>query len=230
MVRALVRLGVLQAGILLASPVQAIPYWFAWEGNDFPENQGWERMHGPNGAQAVRTLNNGLMTIDGIQGAGVYDTNFMDRPGMVNPGLGERFIMRWRVRVDDIVPSTGLDPGVAVLSDDAWIASFVYYKSHLLLGGTSYVVQFQPDVFHTWEFRSDDMRWFDLYLDGALALRAGFRFHGITLVSRVGWGDVASPSESRSTWDYFRYGVVPEPHSVVLLALTMAMARPRWPR
>ncbi len=228
MLRARARIGVLSTIILLASAASATPYWIAWEGNDYPENEGWTRMHGPAGAQAVRTLAGGVMTIDGIQGAGVFDGYLIDRPGMLNPAAGETFVMQWRVRIDSIAPPYLVDPGVAVLTDDAWLASFVYYQSHLLLGASPYAVPFQPDSFHAWEFRSDDMRSFDLYLDGTPVLHAGLHFHGTTLLSRCTWGDSGTPSESKSTWDYFRFGVIPEPRFVVLVALTMVMARPRW--
>ena len=46
----------------LVIPAGAEPYWIAYEGNDFPENEGWERY--VTGPPAVRWLEDGSLFVD----------------------------------------------------------------------------------------------------------------------------------------------------------------------
>ena len=93
------------AALLLAPTAAATPWWVAWEGNDFPENEEWERNYGNwNGygqGQAVRTLENGLLIIDWLHDTGVYD--YVQRnhaSGMLDSGPGEMFIAQWRMLLE----------------------------------------------------------------------------------------------------------------------------------
>ncbi|MCA9245420.1 MAG: hypothetical protein KDA32_15810, partial [Phycisphaerales bacterium] len=49
---------------LAASPAAAEPYRIAYEGNDFPEDEGWHRV--TTGGGAERTLEDGVLTLDGL--------------------------------------------------------------------------------------------------------------------------------------------------------------------
>jgi hypothetical protein len=218
MVRALVRLGVLQAGLLLASPVQAIPYWFAWEGNDFPENQGWTRTVYNN--PDVRTLADGMMTLDGLNTGGGWDAYQRFFGGQLDPDPGELFIMRWRMRVEAI-EGGNWDPIVYVLSDDAWMVSFHFSLNRIWSsvegpGGT--LIPFEPGQSHSYEFQSQDMRTYSLLIDGSL-IHTG-QFSQNIGPSELGWGDGGGVTRSRSTWDYFRVGVAaPEASTVTVLTV-----------
>jgi hypothetical protein len=218
MVRALVRLGVLQAGILLASPVQAIPYWFAWEGNDFPENQGWTRTVYNN--PDMRTLADGMMTLDGLNTGGGWDAYERHLGGALDPDPGEVFIMRWRMRVEAIQGGS-YDPVVGVFSDDAWNVEFHYAMNRIHSPGEGpggVVIPFEPGVFHTYQFTSLDMRTYELRIDGQV-VRNGF-FQRLIATSWIVWGDGGGLERSRSSWDYFRIGVaVPETGSFGVMAL-----------
>jgi hypothetical protein len=200
----------------------ATPYWVAWEGNDFPENQGWERSVYNN--PDVRTLADGMMTLDGLNTGGGWDGYEQHLQGNLDPDPGEVFIMRWRMRVETI-QGGNYDPIVFVSSDDAWDVSFHYAMNRIHSpgegpGGT--VIPFAPGVFHTYEFMSPDMRTYELRIDGQL-VRNGF-FQHLVGPSWLGWGDGGGLERSRSTWDYFRVGVaVPETSSFgVLLSLGVA--------
>ena len=56
--------------------------------------------------------------------------------------------------------------------------------------------------------RSTDMRTYELYIDGTLEVEGEY-FEGL-FSPCFGFGDNAS-SASLAAWDYFRFGVVPEP-------------------
>jgi hypothetical protein len=217
MVRALVRLGVLQAGILLASPVLAIPYWFAWEGNDFPENQGWTRSY--NNAGDVRTLNGGMMTLDGMSVPPGYDSHRIDYPGSIDPDPNEMFVMQWRMRVQEVVPNRW-DVSIGVFSDESWAAGFHYSETQTRSAFEPAVLDISPNLFRDYEFRSDDMRTYELFVDGVL-VHSGAFVHVVT-ASRMAWGDGFAFTQSTSVWDYVRVGVVPESAPLwILLVLAM---------
>lgn len=197
-----------------AASAPATPYWIAWEGDDWPENQGWTR-HSVNyfgGPLAERTLDAGWMTIDGRASHGIAEWYGIERPGQLDPDPGEEFVMQWQVRVDEIL-LTPRDPGVGVFSDDGWVVSLEYTMDSVQSSFESFVaVPFTPYVPHTFELRSPDMRGYDLYLDGSL-VRQGEVVH-VLRYSNVGWGDAIVGAASQSGWEYFRFGVVPEPASL----------------
>jgi hypothetical protein len=203
----------------LAQPAVAEQYWIAWEGNDFPENEGWERIvNGPQPAE--RTLADGIMTMDGLADTQIDDYYRMDRP--LDPEPGEEFVMQWRIRVDEVIghPLALYDPGVAVWSDDDWEVSLLFGTDFVYIFHENILIGVDPDVYHTWEFRSSDMRSYDLMVDGAL-IHAGFFWEPTFERSKVTWGDKARGSASLADWDYFRFGVVPEPGTMILFLVAV---------
>ncbi len=215
MLRALARIGVLSTIILLASAAGATPYWIAWEGTDWPENQGWTRSYNNNGD--LRSLHLGVMTLDGVSMPGGSDSYSIARPGATDPDPGELFLMQWRLRVVE-VPANRYDPMVGVLSDDGWIVLITYSMSRFVLPNESItLIDFEPGLFHSYELRSADMRTYHLFVDDVL-VRVG-AFTSVVTQSKVAWGDGGVPTSSVSDWDYFRVGVVPEPSSAMTVAL-----------
>jgi hypothetical protein len=196
------------------------PYWVAWEGNDFPENEGWQRIvNGPQPAE--RTLADGIMTMDSL--ATDHSQDFYNMYGASDPGDEDEFIVQWRLRVNQVNwdnPNFPYDPGWSVNSADGWRAVFAIgvHEFHNLLEQID--VQFEPGVFHVWEFRSPDMRTFTISLDGA-PISSGAFMPGLP-DAHVAWGDFGGGPTSNVDWDYFRFGVVPEP-TASLSALTLAL-------
>jgi hypothetical protein len=196
----------------------------AWEGDDFPENQGWERLHGPDGAQATRTLTNGAMTIDGLQTPPVYDGSRISGNGNFDPDPSKVFVMRWRMRVEQIEGFHPWDPVVAVVSDTLRAADFIHSYDRIRSAYEGATVAFAPGVYHTYDFRSPDTITYVLTIDGAPALQGVFtQTAGVPFVA---WGDRSSGVGSRTTWDYFRFGVVPEGSAGAGLLL-LGIAGPR---
>ena len=63
---------------VLASPAVATPYTYTYEGNALPEDEGWERHWGNDdgsheGTGAVRTIADGILTMDSMYSLRVYD-------------------------------------------------------------------------------------------------------------------------------------------------------------
>jgi len=207
-------------------PALATPYWIAWEGDDFPENQGWTRNWGNYQGQyqggAYRTLEDGILTYDSLYDPGVFDGSFVQMPGQIDPDPGELLVVEWRLKVDDLVGWSQYDPALAVKSDEAWVMGLGFGVEQVLSvfeEGVSAAIK--PGVFHSYVLRSPDMRTYELFIDGQLALQGVFVHRAGK--SYVGWGDAVQGGASLHHWDYFRFGVVvPEPGSVALLGAVIA--------
>ena len=202
----------------LAGVAQAEEYWYSYQGNDFPENEGWSRFYG--GAEghgiggADRRIEDGVLVMDSLDDIEAYDGYSMY--GDIDPDADETFVMRWRLRVDEV--SVRQDPSIAVFSDDSWAVGLVFSESEVVCSYQPAIrVSFEPGEFHEYEFLSHDMREYELRIDGATALTGEF-LHVID-ASRVSWGDGVVGSASVSRWDYFEFGVVhtPEPTGILLL-------------
>jgi hypothetical protein len=69
---------------------RAAPYWVSYQGNDFPENEGWERTFtDPNGVVgqggAIRTLENGSLVLNSREDVSIVDFYNMHR--QIDPEL-----------------------------------------------------------------------------------------------------------------------------------------------
>ena len=217
--------------LLAASAGRASPYWIAWEGDDFPENQGWKRSwgnwQGPyQGPGADRTLEGGVLTYDSLYDPGVYDYSYMERPGQIDPPPGRVFVMEWRLKVERVVGRA--DPDVNVRSDKAYAVGLEFAADRIYSIFEQYLtIPIVPDVWHAYRLVSADMRAYELYIDGQLARQGVFvpKF----VKSRISWGDAIQGGASMHHWDYFRFGAVPEPPSVIGLLLFVAGAAWRRP-
>ena len=214
--------------LLTAAAARASPYWIDWEGDDWPENQGWTRVWGNwdgqyQGDGANRTLEDGILTYDSLYDLGVCDFSQMERPGQMDPGPGELFVMEWRLKVDEVVAFA--DPGVGVCSDEAWAFGLSYAYDRMYSHYEGWVpIEFSPGVFHAYRLESADMRAYDLFVDGQL-VRHGAFVH-LVAPSEIAWGDAWQGAASLHEWDYFRFGaVVPEPAALLGLLIPLCCGR-----
>lgn len=202
-------------------------YWIAYEGNDFPENEGWTRVHGE--IPAERWIEDGKLFIDGRRDRRIYDFAEMTFDGTLDPEPGETFLLRWRLNIHEV---NGLDdPGIGLTSnevapDEFYRVGFTFSEDTIMSAfepGVS--AMFEPGVFHRFELRSSDMRSYQLYIDGELRIEGVFcEVFGPT---RVNWGDFVMGFTSLAEWDYVRFGVVPEPSSYAYALALLALLRRR---
>lgn len=119
-----------------------------------------------------------------------------------------------------------MTPGVYVLSDDSHAVGFVFDEDTLWsLYERNVSASFEPGIFHQFELRSGNMRSYELYIDDDLVIEGAF---GASFSeTSVGWGDIVRGSSSLAEWDYFRFGVVPEPSGFMLALVAAACIRRR---
>jgi hypothetical protein len=213
-------LSLLLVCVLAVSIASADEYWIAYEGNDFPENEGWTRIWFD--PQAERWIENGALAIDSRASTSTCEW-YEWYPEVVDPAPGEEFIMCWRLCVDD----GGFDVGVSVYSDEKWAAAFLLDEDTIVsVFEPDVSASFTPNVFHEFELRSVDMRTYELFIDDALAIEGTFWLSLIQ--SRVLWGDKVQGAASLSRWDYVRFGVAPEPNgTLIIIAIGLWILRPK---
>ncbi len=213
---------------VLAGTAGADEYWLTYEGDDLPENEGWERHWGNDdgsheGEGAIRTLADGILTMDSMYDLRVYDYACHYLYGELDPDPGELFVAEWRVMVDETI-GDGYDAKVGISSDDDWQLGIALFPDHIISKFEDDVeIPIEPDVFHEYRILSWNMLTYDLYIDGDLAHQGTF-WHG-SLASKFGWGDCVSGAANLSHWDYVRFGVVPEPSSLLMLIALCGCAR-----
>jgi len=201
----------------------AEPFWIAWEADDYPENEGWERYTRAGGAE--RSLEDGTLILDGMASTEIVDIYYIQ--SSVVPAPGEQFRIDWRLRVDEVQGFA--DPLVAVRAADLG-AVFLHYSEEYIYSELEGVwIQFAPTVYHDFSFTSADMVSYELRIDGLLAYSG--HFLGPWVSSGVTWGDATEGASSLSVWDYVRFGIVPEPSAGLLLGSAgLAALRLRTPR
>ncbi|MCC6358933.1 MAG: hypothetical protein IT450_09330 [Phycisphaerales bacterium] len=202
---------------------RADQYWVAWEGNDYPENEGWTRRHyGDDGPPAIRSLADGVMTLDGLASIEIIDAYRINRP--LDPEPGEVFVAQWGLRVNEVSSIYPYDPGFELTSDDGWLVSLVFgvNEAHSILEQDYFAIE--GAGFHAWEFRSADMRSYVLSMDGSVVF-TGALIESSAGQPRIIWGDDVAGASSHSDWDYFRFGVVPEPGTCFLWLAPLLCAR-----
>ena len=216
--------GLTLAAALVAPAASAEQYWIAYEGNDFPEEVGWERNWGDWEGQyhggAYRSLEGGVLTIDSLHDDGVFDFAFIEMPGQIDPEAGELFVMEWGLKIDEVVGYW--DPVVALRSDGKWAVGLEFDESTVTSAFEDGVwAAFSPGVFHDYRLTSSDMLTYQLHVDGQLTLEGSFWLSASE--SYVAWGDGVQGAASLTHWDYFRFGVVPQPQALSIVLVWAAV-------
>ena len=210
-------IGILTVFTFVAS-ASADQFWIEYDASCglFPEEVGWDRHVYGGGAE--RSFEDRDLVLDGLVGPDISDFYRMDAPITLAPG--ERFVMQWRLRADEVVGFG--DPGVnfTVLGEAA--LTLVCTESTVYSLGESVIATFEPGVFHDYLVTSTDLDTYTLRIDGeevhsGLLAPTGWE-------SGAEWGDY-SRSSSLSAWGSFAFGVVPEPSSgaLVIVAALLAM-------
>ena len=199
------------ASIVLAGSATGDTYWIEYNAASgvFPEEDGsgWIRHKFDGGDE--RSFDNGCLVMDGMTIPGVCDWYEMPMNGALDPeGPGEMFVCQWRIRVDSLFGY--YDPCVGIASDDSWLAGFSLSQDAIFSAFESGVsAPFEPNVPHTFELRSYDMRTYVLSID-AIEVIEGNLWESLS-TSFVNWGDGTYPDGSLARWAFFRFGVVHAP-------------------
>ena len=203
-----------------AAPALGVPYWVSYEGNDYPENEGWERSfsdeNGVGQGGSERSLDGGVLTLDSMRDPQISDNYRVSR--QINPDPGELFVAEWRLRVLDAVGPLR-DVGVTIARDGMGTVSFRYGLDHVQGVEEDWTYDLEPLEFHAFRVESPDMVNYSLWIDGMFVRDGMWHLQSLN-ESYFFFGDAVRGAGvlSNSQWDYVRFGVVPEPGSPWILA------------
>jgi len=177
------------------------------------------------GDGAYRTAENGILTMDSLYDPRVYDYAYVERPGLVDPEPGELFVLECRLNVEEAV-GDGYDATFGISSDGAMQLGFGLFPDRIeSVFEETVSIPVTADVFHEYRVLSWNMQTYELYIDDDLAHEGTF-WQGVK-ESEVVWGDGVRGAANRSQWDHVRFGVIPEPPSLLMLIGPCACAAGR---
>jgi hypothetical protein len=206
---------------MAVSQAGADQFWYTYEGNDYPEVEGpWIRYTRAGGAQ--RSLQDGSLVLDSLADWHIVDEYWISTPFVLDPG--ERFEADWRVRIDQSPDNP--DVGVFVGHPASGQILLTYLEDGIWILSEGVWIGFTPGVFHDYALVSYDLATYTLYVDGQPG-HSG-QFEGICTWSGLNWGDGTEGATSMTSWDFIRFGVVPEPATGFVMALAgLAVFRSR---
>ena len=196
---------------VLVMPAGAEEYWIAYEGNDFPENEGWTRVYGDGGwppeDEPDRWIENGELVIDTSRDSQLWEYYWLP---LFDPGPGETFVAEWRVRSE--ILSGQYDNSVVFARDASpGHVAFRLGTGVLFVATENLSLPITPAESHVYRFESADMQAYTLCIDGEPVHEGHFETDTF-LQSYTGFSADAQGTRSVSYWDYYRFGVVPEPN------------------
>jgi hypothetical protein len=207
---------VLLAGAL-PGLARADPYWVAYEGDDYPENDGWIRR--VLGGGADRSLEDGVFTINSLGSPEIVDSYRIERK--IDPDPGELFVAEWRLRIAQNL--NHYEAGFGIAPDNPATLTFRYELDRMWSTREDWSIEIAPLVFHTYRVESSDMLTYRLWMDGVMVHDGEFDTVSFNQ-SFVAFGDSGQfgGTGSLTEWDYVRFGVVPEPSAGCLCFATVA--------
>src|SRR5262249_52398188 len=154
------------------------------------------------GGGAVRSLLDGVLTLDSLQSPLIFDDYFWRR--QLNPGPQELFVCEWRVRVTEAYGPLD-DAALGIARDRRGILAFGIGVDHISGLTEDFSIPVSPMAFHTYRVESADMLAYSLFIDGGFA-RSG-QWGDSLNESYVAWGDgtLGGGIRSLSQWDYVRF-------------------------
>lgn len=200
--------------LVLGAGARAEPFWIEYDAScgQFPEEVGWDRLAMGGGAR--RSLEDGALRLDSLASTSIIDCYGISHP--VDLGPGESFVLEWRLRVNEVygLADPPVKPVMAVFFAGYGRVTLEYSETSLYSLLEFTWIDFDPHAFHDYSLATSDLLTYTLRIDGSAAHTGPL----VTpcSVSSVDWGDSVTGSSSLSDWDYVRFGVIPEPSSVLL--------------
>jgi hypothetical protein len=205
-------------------------FYMNYDGDQFPEDEGWQRRYSDPDGQTVRELDNGIFRLDTRASLSIYDL-YVIQTDALNPQPGESLQIGWRMRT--IFTQTDYLHSDVMLfltnADSAYVEFYLgpdYVSEHDLGGGEfEHVCQHGPPADFTSFLFATNMQDYSLFVDGNLAFIGQFHDYAWSGPFYLAFGDGVIGRSSLSEWDYVEVQVVPEPSSGLLLCLIPLVRR-----
>jgi hypothetical protein len=207
----------------LTSPTRADPFYLRYDAEEtYPEQDGFTRYGQDPEGLLVRSVKDGLFTIDSRASFGIFDL-YLVQSDAFELERGEELRINWRMRtLEDTGTPQQTDVNFFLSnSSAAFVDLFIgpgFVSENEL--GDEHFYPFLPG-FHTFSFRSADMLSYQLFVDGAFAFAGLFHAQAIIGPNFVTFGDAVIGERSLSKWDYVEIAVVPEPSTILCTSFLM---------
>jgi hypothetical protein len=200
-----------------------------YDGNDYPENEGWMRYtYDPNG-ELRRGVRDGVLTLDSLASGQIYDY-YVVTDAALTPSPGQTLLASWRMRVTDGASGGHWSDTMVVIENETNEYACFYIGVDFLselgdLHTPPHLLPIEPQVWHTYDFVSSDLESYRLYVDGEFVFESWLHGNSWTDGPLVAWGDGGQGAvSSRSEWDYLQVQVVPETSTLTSIVLLLAAA------
>jgi hypothetical protein len=212
--------------LTFAAGAAAEQFWIEYDAScgQFPEECGWTRT--THGGGAVRSLADGVLTLDSMASPLISDYYKIERP--ITPGPGEMFVATWRMCVAQ--ESGFWEWLAAVKADDGYLVMLAYKTDQMWSLDEQWYYPIAPGAFHTYRLESADLDTYSLWIDEC-CVHTGVFGGPFEPIPHVDFGDLGYGSNTLSLtqWSYWGFGIVPEPGAMALL-LACACLGFRWER
>jgi hypothetical protein len=222
-----IRAGVAALFLLGANLARADPFYLRYDATEtFPEQDGWTRYGQDPEHLEKRSLEDGWLTLDGLESYSIMDYYTGGSPAFdLQPGEELRVAWRMQTLRTDLVSDYQTDPGVFVINGARQYADLYIGTDFVANGGygwgePDHRLWFNGGIPHTYLLTSADMQSFTLYVDGGIAFSGQFLFEAMIGPNCACFGDAATGLRSLSIWDFFEVQVVPEPGALALGSFT----------
>jgi hypothetical protein len=209
----------------------AEPFYLRYDASAFPEAVGWDRLLNDPEQALDRSLADGNLALD-TRGSLLISDLYSVSDSSIAPGSGETLDLRWRVQTlyssdsygSSEVAVTILNPARAYVS--LRIGPDFVAEDRFRFGYQDLIAPISIDAPHSYHVQTADFATYSLFVDGALAFEGDFHWQAIPTGPSIYFGDtLIGGTVSVASWDFLEVSVSPEPRSLLMLFLPLALAR-----
>ncbi len=207
---------------LVAGSAWGEPYYLRYDADVFPEEAGWERHSTDPHGEVIRTIEDGVLTIDSSASLLTTDWYLREIPELeLSPG--EELRLEWRMRT--LMTQTHLyRSDVVVVITNAASRGVEFFMAPDFIsvqgdepGHPAALFLLEDGAWNTFQLVSSDLEEYTLFANGRYAFNGSFVRHFVAGPNLVCFGDAIFGRSSISEWDFCDIGVVPEPQALALV-------------
>jgi len=224
------RTGMIVAAVLALRALPASAYFIQYEGNVFPEDDGWAPPPIDTGGY-TRSIDDGVFMIN----AGLLDDTTVFYKQSVDI-LNDAVFFEWRARTSNdegssyqsiMIDGEGLvsNIGISWRSTSARIALLPDAGQY---EGTIMYVDIIPDQYHTYRIEANGAM-YSVYIDDVYQVGAELQSaYGTNIYAQFGFGKDWYNVPTIAEWDYIRGGYVPEPTTAYFVLVAVLLFRKHY--
>jgi len=217
---------------LVAGSARAEPFYLRYDADVFPEEAGWERHSTDPHGEVIRTIEDGVLTIDSSASLLTTDWYLREIPEL-ELSAGEELRLEWRMRTL-MTQTSGFKSDVSMGLTNGYSRYAKFYLAPDFVSvheddadETILIHELAPMEWNTYVLHTGDMQQYQLQVNGDLAICGTFCHQTPAGPHLMAFGDTMYGRSSIAEWDYVKVEVVPEPQALALV-LAVGMLTILW--